>query len=60
MVLVGGFLTGLAWILNSFASSLAMLYFAQIMGGLGAGAVYGTCIGNALKWSRTGADLPRD
>jgi OFA family oxalate/formate antiporter-like MFS transporter len=50
MVLVGGFLTGLAWILNSFASSLAMLYFAQIIGGLGAGAVYGTCIGNALKW----------
>jgi len=50
MVLVGGFLTGLAWVLNSFAGSLAMLYFAQIIGGLGAGAVYGTCIGNALKW----------
>jgi len=27
-----------------------MLYLAQIIGGLGAGAVYGTCIGNALKW----------
>jgi MFS transporter, OFA family, oxalate/formate antiporter len=42
---VGGCLTGLAWILNSFASSLAMLYVAQIIGGLGAGAVYGTCVG---------------
>src|SRR5262245_61808439 len=50
VVFVGGLLTGLAWILNSFASSLAMLYLAQIIGGLGAGAVYGTCVGNALKW----------
>src|SRR5215468_10284051 len=50
MVFAGGCLAGLAWILNSFASSLSMLYIAQIIGGLGAGAVYGTCIGNALKW----------
>jgi MFS transporter, OFA family, oxalate/formate antiporter len=46
MVFAGGVLTGLAWVLNSFASSLAMLYLAQIIGGLGAGAVYGTCVGN--------------
>ncbi len=50
VVFVGGCLTGLAWVLNSFANTLAMLYLAQIIGGLGAGAVYGTCIGNALKW----------
>jgi MFS transporter, OFA family, oxalate/formate antiporter len=50
MVFVGGCFTALAWVLNSFASSLAMLYVAQIIGGLGAGAVYGTCVGNALKW----------
>jgi len=50
VVFVGGCLTGLAWVLNSSASSLAMLYIAQIIGGLGAGAVYGTCVGNALKW----------
>jgi len=50
VVFAGGWLTGLAWVLNSFASSLSMLYIAQIIGGLGAGAVYGTCIGNALKW----------
>jgi len=50
MVFAGGCLTGLAWVLNSFADSLAMLYIAQIIGGLGAGAVYGTCVGNALKW----------
>src|SRR5690242_10040670 len=50
VVFVGGCLAALAWVLNSFASSLAMLYLAQIIRGLGAGAVYGTCIGNALKW----------
>src|SRR5262249_25276561 len=50
MVFSGGLLTGLAWVLNSFADSLALLYLAQIIGGLGAGAVYGTCVGNALKW----------
>jgi OFA family oxalate/formate antiporter-like MFS transporter len=26
------------------------LYVAQAIGGIGAGAVYGTCVGNALKW----------
>jgi OFA family oxalate/formate antiporter-like MFS transporter len=50
VVLAGGLLAGLAWILNSYASSLAMLYLAQIIGGIGAGAVYGTAVGNALKW----------
>src|SRR5262249_41575889 len=32
------------------ADSLALLYVAAAIGGIGAGAVYGTCIGNALKW----------
>ncbi len=27
-----------------------MLYVAAAVGGIGAGAVYGTCVGNALKW----------
>ena len=50
IVVVGGVLCGLAWAINSVASSLAMLYFAAALGGIGAGAVYGTCIGNAVKW----------
>jgi OFA family oxalate/formate antiporter-like MFS transporter len=50
MVVTGGFFCGLAWVLNSFASSLEMFYLAAALGGLGAGAVYGTCIGNAVKW----------
>jgi len=37
-------------VLNSVAASLAMLYVAAGIGGVGAGAIYGTCVGNALKW----------
>src|SRR5580765_399781 len=50
VVLIGGILVGIAWILNSVAGSLTLLYIAAAIGGIGAGAVYGTCIGNALKW----------
>jgi OFA family oxalate/formate antiporter-like MFS transporter len=50
VVMGGGILCGLAWALNSVADSLALLYFAAAVGGVGAGAVYGTCVGNALKW----------
>lgn len=50
-VVVGaGVLVGLSWIMNASASSLPMLYAAAAVAGIGAGAVYGTCVGNALKW----------
>jgi OFA family oxalate/formate antiporter-like MFS transporter len=49
VVLVGGVLCGIAWAMNSFADSLTMLYVAAAVGGTGAGAVYGTCVGNAVK-----------
>lgn len=50
VVVGGGILCAVAWWINSFADSLPMLYFAAAVGGVGAGAVYGTCVGNALKW----------
>ena len=50
VVLIGGLLCGIGWIMNSFADSLAFLYFSAAVSGIGAGAVYGTCVGNALKW----------
>ncbi len=50
VVLVGGILCGIAWMMNAYADSLAFLYVAAAIAGLGAGAVYGTCVGNALKW----------
>jgi OFA family oxalate/formate antiporter-like MFS transporter len=46
----GGVLVALAWVVNSFAASLLVLYAGAVVAGVGAGAVYGTCVGNALKW----------
>ncbi len=50
VVLVGGILCGIAWAMNAYADSLTFLYVAAAVAGVGAGAVYGTCVGNALKW----------
>jgi len=50
IVVVGGVLCGIAWAINSVADSLPWLYFAAAIAGIGAGGVYGTCIGNAVKW----------
>jgi MFS transporter, OFA family, oxalate/formate antiporter len=50
VVLVCSVLVAIAWMLNSVADSLTMLYVAAAIGGIGAGGVYGTCVGNALKW----------
>ena len=50
LVLFGGVLTGLAWVINSYATSLAGFYAGAVVGGLGVGAVYATCINNAIKW----------
>jgi OFA family oxalate/formate antiporter-like MFS transporter len=50
VVMVGGILCGIGWVMNAYADSLTLLYIAAAIGGIGAGAVYGTCVGNALKW----------
>jgi MFS transporter, OFA family, oxalate/formate antiporter len=50
VIMFGGVMIALAWMLNAYASSLTMLYVAAVIAGIGAGSVYGTCVGNALKW----------
>lgn len=50
VIMFGGVMISLAWVLNSYADTLALLYAGAVIGGIGAGAVYGTCVGNALKW----------
>ena len=50
VVLIGGLLCGIGWVMNSFSDSLTLLYISAAVSGVGAGAVYGTCVGNALKW----------
>ncbi|CAG4904607.1 oxalate/formate MFS antiporter [Paraburkholderia gardini] len=49
VVAVGALCAGVAWIMNSYATTLPELYVAAVFAGLGAGGVYGTCVGNALK-----------
>ncbi len=50
VVLCASSLVAASWLLDAYATTLPMLYFAAVVGGIGAGAVYGTCVGNALKW----------
>ena len=50
MVCGSGFLVAIAWMLNAYADSLALLYLAAAIGGIGAGVIYGASVGNALKW----------
>ena len=50
LVAGGGVLVAVAWALNASADSLPLLYTAAAIGGLGAGVVYGTAVGAALKW----------
>ncbi len=50
LVAIAGVLVGAAWMINASASSLSTLYLGGIVGGVGAGIVYGMAVGNALKW----------
>src|SRR5262249_62017051 len=50
LVMLGGVLAGLGWVLSGMAETLTALYLAYAVAGLGAGIVYGTAIGSALKW----------
>jgi OFA family oxalate/formate antiporter-like MFS transporter len=49
-IATGGVLVGLGWAMNAFADSLALLYAGAAISGTGAGAIYATCVGNAVKW----------
>src|SRR5262245_36463665 len=50
MVCGSGFLVAIAWMINAYADSLALLYLGAAIGGIGAGVIYGASVGNALKW----------
>jgi MFS family permease len=54
VVAVGALCAGLAWVMNSFATTLPELYIASVIAGIGAGGVYGTFPGSS--WSRRGSD----
>src|SRR5665213_1956437 len=50
VVAFGGIMVALGWVINSYAQSLGMLYLGAAVGGTGGGAVYATCVGQAVKW----------
>jgi MFS transporter, OFA family, oxalate/formate antiporter len=50
VVAFGGVMIALAWTIDAYADSLFLLYLGAVIAGIGAGSVYGTCVGNALKW----------
>jgi OFA family oxalate/formate antiporter-like MFS transporter len=50
MVAFGGITVAIGWVINAYATSLETLYLGAIVSGVGGGAVYATCVGNAVKW----------
>jgi len=50
VVAIGGLFVALGWIVNSYAETLTMLYVGAAISGVGGGAVYSVCVGNAVKW----------
>ncbi len=50
IVSIGALLIGISWVGSGSATTLQALYVSYVIGGVGAGAVYGASVGNALKW----------
>src|SRR5215475_14140119 len=50
LVMVGGVLAGLGWVGAGQAETVTALYLSYAVAGIGAGIVYGTAVGSALKW----------
>lgn len=50
LVMLGGVLAGLGWVGSGKAETLTALYLSYAVAGIGAGIVYGTAVGTAMKW----------
>ena len=50
VICIASLLVALGWIGAGLVNSLPALYLVYAIGGVGAGAVYGGCIGIAMKW----------
>lgn len=49
-MLASGVLVATAWVINSFADSLTLIYVAAFIAGLGAAPIFAATAGNAVKW----------
>ena len=50
LVLASGVLVAAAWVINSIANSLSLIYVAAVIAGLGAAPIFAATAGNAVKW----------
>jgi OFA family oxalate/formate antiporter-like MFS transporter len=50
LMIAGGVLVGLGWIMSGRAETVRQLIVWYTIGGVGAGIVYGATVGNAMKW----------
>jgi len=50
LVLASGVLVAAAWVINSIADSLSLIYVAAVIAGLGAAPIFAATAGNAVKW----------
>ena len=50
IIMSGAVFVALGWIGSGLTHTLSGLYVFYTLGGIGAGAIYGACIGHALKW----------
>jgi OFA family oxalate/formate antiporter-like MFS transporter len=50
ITIVGGALVAVSWVMFANATSIWTFYTGAVVGGIGAGIVYGTAVGQALKW----------
>jgi len=57
VISAGGVLVALGWTIVSRANSLPVLYFGNAVAGFGAGAIYVTCLGIAVKWFKDNRGL---
>src|SRR2546423_11093702 len=50
MISGSGVLVAIAWVINSLADSLLLLYLGAALGGIRARVIYGGLVRHALKW----------
>jgi len=49
-VAIGGVMVAIGWTVNAYAESLTLLYLGAAISGIGAGFIYATCVGGAVRW----------
>jgi len=49
-IAIGGLMVAVGWVINAYADSLMLLYIGSAVTGVGAGFIYATCVGIAVRW----------